>query len=41
VTLNGDRIPSAEGDRNVQMDLTPSDMIATIEVNKTLTPDNT
>ena len=40
VTLNGDRIPSAEGDnRNVQMDLIPSDMIATIEVNKTLTPD--
>lgn len=40
VTLNGDRIPSAEGDnRNVQMDLIPSDMIATIEVNKTLTSD--
>ncbi|WP_409415393.1 TonB-dependent receptor [Flavobacterium sp. PS2] len=40
VTLNGDRIPSAEGDnRNVQMDLIPSDMITTIEVNKTLTPD--
>ncbi|WP_025763288.1 TonB-dependent receptor [Dyadobacter tibetensis] len=40
VTLNGDRIPSAEGDnRRVQMDLIPSDMIATIEVNKTLTPD--
>lgn len=40
VMLNGDRIPSAEGDnRNVQMDLIPSDMISTIEVNKTLTPD--
>ncbi len=40
VTLNGDRIPSAEGDnRRVQMDLIPSDMIQTIEVNKTLTPD--
>ncbi len=40
VTLNGDRIPSAEGEnRNVQMDLIPSDMISTIEVNKTLTPD--
>ncbi|MBZ4191850.1 TonB-dependent receptor [Niabella beijingensis] len=40
VTLNGDRIPSAEGDnRNVQMDLIPSDMVATVEVNKTLTPD--
>ena len=40
VTLNGDRIPSAEGDnRRVQMDLIPSDMIQTIEVNKTLMPD--
>lgn len=40
VTLNGNRIPSAEGDnRNVQMDLIPSDMVQTIEVNKTLTPD--
>lgn len=40
VTINGDRIPSAEGDnRNVQMDLIPSDMISSIEVNKTLTPD--
>lgn len=40
VTLNGDRIPSAEGDnRRVQMDLIPSDMIQTIEVNKALTPD--
>lgn len=40
VTLNGDRIPSAEGDnRNIQMDLIPSDMIQTIEVNKAVTPD--
>lgn len=40
VSLNGDRIPSAEGDnRNVQMDLIPSDMISSIEVNKTLTSD--
>lgn len=40
VTMNGDRIPSAEGDnRRVQMDLIPSDMIQTIEVNKTLMPD--
>ena len=38
VTLNGDRIPSAEGDnRNVQLDLIPSAMIQSIEVNKTLT----
>lgn len=40
VTLNGSRIPSAEGDnRNVQMDLIPSDMIQLVEVNKTLTSD--
>ena len=40
VTLNGSRIPSAEGDnREVQMDLIPADMIQSIEVNKTLTPD--
>lgn len=40
VTLNGSRIPSAEGDnRNVQMDLIPADMIQTIEVSKAVTPD--
>lgn len=40
VTLNGSRIPSAEGDnRNIQMDLIPSDMIQTIEVSKAITPD--
>jgi len=40
VTLNGSRIPSAEGDnRNVQMDLIPSDMIQTIEVSKAVTLD--
>lgn len=40
VTLNGSRIPSAEGDnRNIQLDLIPADMIQTIEVIKTLTPD--
>lgn len=40
VTLNGSRIPSAEGDnRNVQLDLIPSDMIQTMEVNKAITPD--
>lgn len=40
VTLNGSRIPSAEGDnRNVQMDLIPADMIQAIEVNKAVTPD--
>ena len=40
VTLNGSRIPSAEGDnRNIQMDLIPSDMIQSIQVNKAVTPD--
>ena len=40
VTINGNRIPSAEGDtRNVQLDLIPADMIQTIEVNKVITPD--
>ena len=40
VTINGDRVPSAEGDnRNVQMDLIPADMVQTIEVNKAVTPD--
>jgi TonB-dependent receptor len=39
VTLNGERLPSAEGDnRNIQMDLIPSDMIQTIEVNKAVLP---
>jgi len=40
VTLNGDRIPSAEGDnRRVQLDLIPSDMIQAVEVSKVLTAD--
>jgi TonB-dependent receptor len=40
VTINGERIPSAEGDnRRVQLDLIPSDMIQLIEVTKALTPD--
>ena len=40
VTVNGNRIPSAEGDtRNVQLDLIPSDMIQTIELNKVVTAD--
>lgn len=40
VTINGNRIPSAEGDtRNVQLDLIPADMIQMIEVNKVVTPD--
>jgi len=39
VTLNGERIPSAEGDnRNIQMDLIPADMVQTIEVNKVVLP---
>ncbi len=40
VTINGNRVPSAEGDtRNVQLDLIPADMVQTIEVNKVVTPD--
>ena len=40
VTINGDRLPSAEAEnRRVQMDLIPSDMIQTVEVNKAVTPD--
>lgn len=40
VTINGNRIPSAEGDtRNVQLDLIPTDMIQMVEVNKVVTPD--
>ena len=40
VTINGNRLPSAEGDiRNVQLDLIPADMIQTIVVNKVVTPD--
>ena len=40
VTLNGERIPSAEGDnRNIQLDLIPSDLIQTIQVNKAVLPD--
>lgn len=39
VTLNGERIPSAEGDnRRIQMDLIPADMVQTIEVNKAVLP---
>lgn len=40
VTVNGSRLPSAEGDiRCVQLDLIPTDMIQTIEVNKVVTAD--
>ena len=40
VTLNGDRLPSAEGDnRNIQLDLIPTNMIESIVVKKSLTPD--
>lgn len=40
VTINGNRIPSAEGGtRNVQLDLIPADMIQTIELNKVVTSD--
>ena len=40
VTINGERIPSAEAEiRSIQLDLIPSDMIQTIEVNKAVTAD--
>ena len=40
VMLNGERIPSAEADnRNIQLDLVPSDLIQTIQVNKAVLPD--
>ena len=40
ITINGERVPSAEAEtREVQLDLVPSDMIQTVEVNKALTPD--
>ncbi len=40
VTIDGTRVPSAEaGVRSVQLDLIPSDMIQSIEVNKVITPD--
>ena len=40
VTVNGNRMPSAEGGtRNVQLDLIPSDMVETIELNKVITSD--
>lgn len=39
VTLNGERVPSAEAEvRVVQLDLIPADMIQEVEVSKTLTP---
>ena len=40
IMINGERIPSAEGEiRAVQVDLIPSDAIASIEVSKAVTPD--
>ncbi len=40
VTVNGERLPSAEAEmRSVQLDLIPSDMIQSIEVNKVVMPE--
>ena len=40
MTLNGERLPSPEGDvRSVALDVIPTDVIGSIEVNKALTPD--
>ena len=40
VMVNGERVPSAEAEtRSVQLDLVPADMVQSIEVSKTLTPE--
>lgn len=40
VTINGDRIPSAEAEKRfVQLDLVPADIVETIELSKAVTPD--
>ena len=40
VMINGERMPSAEGDtRAIQLDLVSSDMVQTIEVNKAVMPE--
>ncbi|MGK9475373.1 TonB-dependent receptor [Melioribacter sp. OK-6-Me] len=40
IMINGERVPSAEAEiRNVQVDLIPSDMVQTIQINKAITPD--
>lgn len=40
ITINGDRVPSAEGDnRTIQLDLVPAAMVQSIEVNKAITAD--
>ncbi len=40
VMINGQRIPAPEGDvRSVALDVIPSDVLASIELNKALTPD--
>ncbi len=40
MTINGERIPSPEGDiRSVALDVIPADLLESIEVSKTLTPD--
>ncbi|MBN1481175.1 TonB-dependent receptor [candidate division KSB1 bacterium] len=40
VLIDGERIPSADGEtRAVQLDLIPAEMIQSVQVNKTVTPD--
>lgn len=40
ITINGERVPSAEAEKRfVQLDLIPADMVASVEVNKAVTPD--
>lgn len=40
ISINGEMVPSPEGDiRNVALDVIPSGMLSSIEVNKAITPD--
>ena len=40
ILINGERMPSSEGSRrDLSLDLIPADLLQTIEVNKSLTPD--
>ncbi len=36
VTINGIHVPSPEGIRNVKLDVIPSDLVSSVEINKTL-----
>jgi hypothetical protein len=38
VTINGIHVPSPEGVRNVKLDVIPADLVSSVEINKTLSP---